>query len=93
MDEREGQAGQTINLPPNGFYINGFMCGAGTSDIFVVLQCNGGDFGVMNMPFMTAKALGEALLNTIKQIEARQGHPVPSMTTRNISGKIAAHTI
>ena len=71
---QEPSSQHSVSLP--GIYINSFTSGISVCDVFVVLQRNGLDIGVLNMPFLTAKALGEALTSQINALEARTGQKV-----------------
>jgi hypothetical protein len=72
MESPTGQkAPVLITVPPNSIYINGFSAGLSTGDIYVVLQRNGAEIGVLNMSYTVAKSLGDALNQLILSLEKR----------------------
>ena len=66
----------TISIPQNSIYINGFGAGLTTGDIYVVLQRNGIEVGVLNMSFTVAKSLGDALNQLILSLEKRSNRTI-----------------
>jgi hypothetical protein len=68
---------------PQLLYMNGFKAGYSTTDIFIVLQHNGMDVGVLNISYTLAKTLSESLQMLIKQLEQKTGQTI--MTADTIS--------
>lgn len=78
---KEGQKQDTVHeieLPIDAdlIYANGFIIGATNADVFVVLQRNGVQFGVLNMSYTLSKTLVEKLGSLIEQIESQTGHDI-----------------
>jgi hypothetical protein len=66
------------SMPLNAIYINSFASGVSATDIFVVLQRNGFEIGILNMPYSTGKALAEALTAQLKELETKLGQKIPT---------------
>ena len=60
-----------VQIPLNTIYINGFAAGLTSGDVFVVLQRNGNEIGILNMSYTVAKSLGDALNQLILSLERR----------------------
>jgi hypothetical protein len=65
-----------VQIPLNSIYINGFATGLTSGDIFVVLQRNGNDIGILNMSYTVAKSLGDALGQLISSLERRSDRKI-----------------
>lgn len=62
---------------PN-MYANGFINGAGASDMYVVFQLNGQSTVVLNMTPTLAKTLGQSLTAMVKAYEEKTDQTVSS---------------
>jgi hypothetical protein len=65
------------------FYANMFMNAGSDSDIMTVFQCNGQNVCVMNMSYVTAKTLAEALAELVTTYETRHKIAIPTMEKAN----------
>jgi hypothetical protein len=72
----EQKAPILVPVQADSIYINGFAAGINTGDIYVVLQRNGANVGVLNMSYTVAKSLGAALDEIIKSLERRSGREI-----------------
>jgi len=84
MDTTTGTQEKTVNplphppltIPAPSIYINGFAAGMSSGDVYVVLQRNGIDVGVLNFSYTVAKSLGGALTTLISSLEKRSGKTI-----------------
>jgi hypothetical protein len=77
------QMGVMMGASPKLLYMNGFKVGYSATDVFIVLQRNGSDMGVLNISYTLAKTLSEALQTLIKELEQKTGQTI--MTAQVIS--------
>lgn len=68
-------------------YCNGFVVMIGGGDIIVQMHHNGKIFSNLNLSFTLAKTLGEALVKTIGDLEAKSGQKI--MTNEEIVKALA----
>ena len=78
-----------VAMPPQAIYINSFAAGLSSGDVFVVMQRNGLDIGVLNMSYTVAKSLGAALNQLILSLEKRSGRNI--MTSNEAVQALSKH--
>jgi hypothetical protein len=83
--EQKGVEKPPVPMPPQSIYINSFAAGLSTGDIFVVLQRNGIEIGVLNMSYTVAKSLGQGLNQLVASLEKRSGRNIMTSTEANIA--------
>jgi|ERR1017187_3254038 hypothetical protein len=92
MESPPVQSEQTpppVAMPPQAIYINSFAAGLSSGDVFVVMQRNGLDIGVLNMSYTVAKSLGAALNQLILSLEKRSGRNI--MTSNEAVQALSKH--
>jgi hypothetical protein len=66
-------------------YVNGFIVGSTSNDMFIITQCATNTIGMILLSFTTAKTLAEDLTGMVKTFEEQTGQQL--LTMRDIQSK------